>query len=123
MSGIVSREDQRKDARFRVQEGTFVSLNNQSYMLGNMVNVSRSGLSFEYVPHMDRPLGTSELDIFIIGHVFRLIKIPFSIIFDLETDKPIPFSSNNMRRCGVQFRHLMPVQSYQLDYFIRHYTM
>ena len=92
-------------------------------MLGNLVNVSRSGLSFEYVSHMDRPFRTAELDIFIIGQIFRLIEIPFIIIFDLETDIVIPFSSNNMRRCGVQFRHLMSFQSHQLDYFIRHYTM
>ena len=79
------------------------------------------GLAFHYMPG-EEPNGSKELNIFLAESSFYLRKIPFKTIWDQDA-RQVPFSSINIRRCGVEFRSLSDDQSSKLESFIDRHTL
>jgi hypothetical protein len=57
--------ERRKPERFRGQEGAFVELRDHHGKLGEIIDISKEGLTFRYIDIGDRPKGSFELDIFL----------------------------------------------------------
>jgi hypothetical protein len=90
--------------------------------MGQILDISRGGLSFRYIDIGDRPRKTCVLDILRDDNAFRLENVGFKVISDLDASKDFPFSTIPMRRCGGEFTGLSNGQIYDLEYVIESYT-
>jgi c-di-GMP-binding flagellar brake protein YcgR len=123
MSSAEVPAEQRGQRRFIGIDGALAAIltsDLRSYTsLGDIVDISRSGLALRYVGKKGQELNNSALlDVFAYkGTRIYLEKLPCRIVYDhpLETDVP----SLKTRRCGLQFGELTPSQRSQLDYFIQ----
>lgn len=113
--------ERRAFKRFPVREGAFAVIN-EGGKLGQIVDISRGGLSFKYIYRVNKKEDRSILDIFTAGGGFRSRNIPFKTVSDAYVDEQIQFSSVKMRRCGIQFQKLNLGQISQIDDFIHSHT-
>jgi hypothetical protein len=97
--------NRRVQKRYFVSDGVFVVLNpaDSSSKLGAMIDISKSGLSFQYIDTYDPEQTYSKLDIFVSGHGIKIGDLPFTVISSVAYEKTIPFYSIMMRRLGVKF--------------------
>ena len=114
-------KERREYQRFRVQEGTFAVFGPDSNKIGQIIDISMGGLAFHYMSG-EEPNGSKELNIFLAESSFYLRKIPFRTVWDQDT-RQVPFSSIDIRRCGVEFGSLSEAQSSQLESFIDDHTL
>jgi hypothetical protein len=124
--GVVER---RQHKRFQVHDGAFAVLRPRSDILGQVidivgqiVDISQGGLMFRYITSENLSHEPFELDIVLAGDDFRLHKIPFKAVSDMDMADALSFSPATMRRQGVQFGALTHDQKAQLEYFIRNHT-
>jgi len=116
--GFVER---RKHARFKAKEGAFAVLTSDNKM-GQIKDISRSGLAFQYIGHGEPSSGSTEMEIFSTVYDFYLKKVPVKSVVDIEVDSNILFSSLPIRQLRIQFGEMAPIQSTLLDYFIKNHT-
>ena len=91
--------------------------------LGQIVDISRGGLSFRYIDIGERPNSSLEVMLSIKNNNgFQLEHIPFKTIYDLRATKEFPFSATRIRRRGGRFVGLTQDQASDLDYLIQNYT-
>ncbi len=121
--------ERRQHRRFRVHDGVFAVLRPRSDILGQVidivgqiVDVSKGGLMFCYIASENRSHEPFELDIVLAGDSFRLDKIPFKAVSDMDMPDPLSLTPTTMRRQGVQFRALTHDQKAQLEHFIGNYA-
>jgi hypothetical protein len=115
--------ERRKYRRFKVRHPAFVVFNTQPTRLGEILDISMSGLSFRYMVDSEEVVNQSrELDILFGDDDFYLDKLPFSTVSDRLSNNGLPFSTMIMRRRGVQFGDLNDAQRDQLEYFIENNT-
>ena len=112
--------NQRRHARFRVPRDAFAALGPDYSKVGQIINISMSGLAFRY-HRSEGPLNASELDIFLAGRAFYLYKLPFETVRDSTTNEA-PFSSMNMKVSALQFGDLTDNQKSNLRHFIQTHT-
>ncbi len=117
--GLVER---RRGTRFRVENGCFAALFPRFAVVGQIMNVSRGGLAFDYLASEARTNGPSQLQILLTDHSFCLKTVPFRTVSDFAIPREFSFGSITLRRCGVQFGELTRSQRLDLEYFIRFYT-
>jgi len=116
--------ENRRFKRYRVKEGVYAVLrDNGTRKMGTMLDISRGGLSYQYVPENSTENGTFQLDIFMAGEGFRAKALPFRQVTDLEIDQNIPFSSIPVRRSGVEFGSLSDAQLAQVEAVITNDTV
>ena len=121
MSDRNELSEQRKDKRFQVPKDAFAALGPDYIKVGQIINISMGGLAFRYLGS-EEPSNASELDIFLARRAFYLYKLPFETVWDFVTDEK-PFSSINMKLCGLQFGQLTQSQISELQYFIQDYAV
>lgn len=115
--------ERRKYRRFKVRHPAFVVFNTQPTRLGEILDISMSGLSFRYMVDSEEVVNQSrELDILFGDDDFYLDKLPFSTVCDRLSNNGLPFSTMIMRRRGVRFGELNDMQRDQLEYFIENNT-
>ena len=114
--------DHRKNSRFWIQEFAYAVLRPSSKKVGQIVDISRGGLSFRYPDTGEEHAESFELDIFLVGDDFYLDKIPFKTISERDMDIEMPDQSLTMKQCGVKFDALTIKQLEQLDILIGKYT-
>ncbi len=115
--------NQRVQKRYLVCDGVIVVLNpaNSFSKLGTMIDISKSGLSFQYIDTKDSEQTYSELDIFVSGHGIKIGDLPFTVISSVAYEKTIPFCSIMMRRLGVKFGPLPDTKISQIHSFIHNH--
>ena len=121
MKNTEVRIERRKDKRFLVRNGAFVTLGSSDSVVGRIIDVSMGGLTFYCVDCQRPSLKATELEIFVTGNAFRLGEVPCQSIWDLTLPEVAP-SSLHTKQCGVQFGDLTPYQKSQLEHFIQHHT-
>ena len=117
--------DRRRHKRFHVRDTAFVVFRAPwplATNVGQITDISMDGLAFSYIAGEKRSNSSSELDILLGNRSFYLDKVPFKTVSDCKTPHKVPFSSIEMRRCGVQFGKLAPEQISQLKNFIWNHT-
>ena len=128
----------RTHRRFKVKDGTFAVLFQDSSKLAEIIDISMTGFAFRYSDsafidndrdgraflYQDRQQQLDHLssfDIFLVDSGIYLDRIPCKIVSHIEIDGLAP-NSIPMKRCGIAFEKLLPEQISDLEYFIRNCT-
>ena len=115
--------ERRKHKRYLAKKGAFAAVRPLYVKIGRIIDISQGGLAFRYMVTDSQEDASDELDIFLIGNVFHLDRIPLRIICDLKVSETPSPRSSRIRRCGLQFGELTQDQMLQVDYFIQHHTV
>ena len=117
-------EDKRTFDRFLVREYAYAVLRPSSRKVGQIVDISRGGLSFRYpdTGSSNEDVPSLHLDIFLVGVDFHLAKVPFKTVSERTLDIDLPDHSMTMVQCGVEFDTLTDDQLNRLDILIEEYT-
>lgn len=119
-------EDERRERdRRQPKSPTFVALRPEFVKLGKLVDISSSGLSFEYIAKGDvvSPPDTLKLDMFIGANGYYLPNVPCQLVYDVIIEKKSKLMVDlEYRRCGLQFARMSQRQIDQLEYYLRHHT-
>ena len=114
--------DRRKFKRFLVKDHVFVLLGPDFTELGQIIDISRDGLSFRYMNGAKTVNDDSfEIDIVLSDEGFYLERLSLIPVSDCADRNGFSLRPLLRRRC-VQFADLMPNQISRLEYFIRNYT-
>jgi len=132
----------RSHKRFKVKDGAFAVLYQDSSKLAKIIDISPTGFSFcysdsqfldndrsgqAYLYHDDRQQlkDFSNFDIFLVDSGIYLDRIPCKIVSNFEVEELDSANSNSvsMRRCCIQFDELVPEQISDLEYFINNCTL
>ncbi len=120
---------QRKHDRFFVQNNAYVSLGSGFTKVGSIKDISRGGVSFEYIMYDDPPMKSlqkEKIDIFVSGNGFHLTNVPCNIVYDIavNTLNSSPLFSRNFtyKRCGIQFEKLDKDHEEQILAFLEKHT-
>ncbi|MEJ2033605.1 MAG: PilZ domain-containing protein [Deltaproteobacteria bacterium] len=91
--------ERRKYRRFKVRHPAFVVFNTQPTRLGEILDISMSGLSFRYMVDSEEVVNQSrELDILFGDDDFYLDKLPFSTVSDrLSKDRTNGFGKGGKK--------------------------
>ena len=117
--------ERRKHKRYMAPHGVFAVLAVESHFakLGQIMDVSRGGLSFSYAGTEEWISESSALGILFPGQKFRLDNLPFKTVSDFEMVGETPASDVVIRRRGVRFGGLTYEQKFELEQFIRRDTL
>jgi hypothetical protein len=118
----MAQAERRKYKRYRTKEGAYAVLSGPVSKMGQILDISRGGLSFRYIDIGDRPRETCVLDILKEDNIFRMENVGFKVISDLDASKDFPFSTIPMRRCGGKLTGLSEAQMNDLEYLIESST-
>jgi hypothetical protein len=108
-------DERRRSARYRIKGQASAVIANLDNSIGCVLDLSHKGLAFSHnccATRMNQPL---EMDI--RGIDFALTGIPAQII----SDRPLPNSATEHRRCSVRFTTLSMPQQDMLERIIRQY--
>ena len=114
--------ERRQQKRFQARDGAYVALKPSDAEGGRLINISMSGLMFEYLTDQASSIEATELDILLVDGAFELSHVPCQRIWDLPTYELIPTSPLHKRRCRVEFGELTQSQKAQLEKFIQDHT-
>ena len=109
--------NRRKENRYRVRDGVFAIDINEPQRLGEIIDISRSGIAFRYMDGTDNFKAATGLNIFSSTHSLFLTNFPFEMVSDIQIEGH-PTSAIHMRRHSGKFTALSEEQKGQLDDFI-----
>ena len=112
--------ERRKDARFKVQ-GMVIAMSSPPFFPpGNIKEISRSGLVFQYRENGNNRAIPQELDIIWADYVAKhhLEKIPVRIVSDVLDENGGKDNESVTRRQAVAFENLTPRQENQIERLI-----
>jgi hypothetical protein len=116
-------KENRKHTRFLAKELIFVKLRSEhEENIGQLMDISKSGLSIRYFATEEILQDFSDLSIFSSDGDYNSGKIPIKIISDIEREKS-PSGKQTLRRYGIQFEKLTPEQTAEMDNFLLNYTL
>ena len=115
--------DRRQMKRFKVAEGAFAALVNHASKLGQIRDISKTGLSFRYIDSEEEHPDARELKIILDSGGLCVDKVPFKKVTDFEIKSEFSFSAIKMRQIGLQFGELTPEQQVHLNNFIQNHTI
>jgi hypothetical protein len=115
--------ERRQQPRFKAVEGVFAALVNHHSQLGQIKDISKTGLAFRYIDHGDASGEASELKIIIRKGGLYLDKLPFKKVADFQLKNEYSFSSLIMRQIGLQFGDLTSRQYIRIEHFIQKHTI
>ncbi|MGD9331509.1 MAG: PilZ domain-containing protein [Desulfobacterales bacterium] len=122
---IVLILERRKVKRFRAVDGALVAISPESGRIGQIRNISLSGLAFRYIA-ADTPealvQGTVKLQIMFAGEGVWLDGVPAKWVADFDIPRGTSFSGLPLRQTCLQFISLTETQKTHLKEFIRRYT-
>lgn len=106
-------------ARYSAPSETIIVLNIDLPLVGTVIDISMSGLAFEYVNFGRSELrGEVHIDIF-YGHTrFTFQEVPCTVIYNAMTDASASQFGFSKQRCGLQFSRLSSHQENQLESFL-----
>ena len=122
----MANADRRKAVRFQPRKSTFVALRPEFVRLGKVVDISSSGLKFQYLIAEDNQVekGRVALDMFIGSDGYYLPDIPCETVYERKLDQKGADSLGlEQRQCGLKFKSLNQEQTDKLDMFLRHHTV
>lgn len=115
--------DKRKHKRFKAKKGAFAILRSDHNKLGQIKDISKGGLSFQYDTNGEQFDGLAEMDILLADDNFYFKKVPVRTVVDFEVNNKVSFSSLPLRQRNTEFGEMKPIQIFQLYYFIQHHTI
>lgn len=119
---VKEQADRRTYRRYLVKDSVFLTFRPTFNKLGSLKDISRSGVSFEYIAYesMDTPHSV-EIDIFSKSMDIHLSKVPCRVVYDVKIDDSFAMSQVETRRCGLQFEGLSNRHASQLKNILSNY--
>ena len=116
--------ERRKEQRFQAKERVFAFPEQHVCELGQIIDISRDGLAFQYIDDREPSTGSFTLNLFMHGNDFCVKKLRVRTTSDisLEEDYESFITTIQLRRRGVQFLDLSEEQLSQLDHFLKNCT-
>ena len=102
--------------------GAFAAVRQKPNQLGQIKDISSSGLAFMYLANEGATNGARALDIFVTKHQLYIKNIPFQLVRDTQVEQESPFSTVPIRQQGVQFGKLSAEQRTQLVHLMQYHT-
>ena len=131
MGNKEKQQELRKHKRLHTKHGAVAALeeSKSSLKVGLIANISKSGLAFCYLHHIQmekKPTETYKPVISWQVGDFFMDNIPCEVVSDEEVTMTSSVSSSAcripMKLCRIQFGELMPDQSSKLEHFIENFT-
>ena len=110
--------DRRRYVRYPAMDSAIVALKPHAEILGQMIDISLTGLSFRYIDTDTVKSPSSQLIILMPKPRFFLDGIPFRSVSDFELKSEFSFSTIPVRRRCVAFGKLDSHQQTRLEDFI-----
>jgi hypothetical protein len=119
-----SSENRRKERRTAVDENVYVVIDTQPEMMGQMVEISSTGMAFTFVDLdsvSQRLKGRDVLrmDFFAAGKGYFIRNLPARLVSTTDTPSANAISSLMIKRIGVEFTSLSVSQQVQVNSLIR----
>ena len=122
-AGRRKRIDRRKHVRYRAKDHVYVNIRSQfDEEIGQLIDISKGGLSLNYPLNDDRSTSYDELGI-LSSIDLATERISFKTVSDIEILNQFKFGHRRLRRHGLEFKNLTPEQEAKLDYFIKNFTL
>ena len=115
--------ERRKHTRFQLKPGAYAVLSPNLIKLGQIIDISVSGLAFRYIRYGDKDVDNVDSDVLLYGKNMYVDRIPFRIVSDVELTNPGIFSSVLMNKFSIEFKNLTGKQLEQLEMFIKSHTI
>jgi len=116
--------DRRKHKRYAMKGLAFAILKSDSdEELGQIIDLSRGGVAFQYFVGSKRLLTAEYLNIMLAKNSLYIDKIKVRTVFDFEIENKLPFSSISKRQQSLCFEELTAEQKIKVDYLIKHHTV
>jgi len=124
--GVIMNAERREIERSRPRDLTFVSVRSKSAKLGKLLDISKDGLSFQYMAETGvqgdqvQNVTPLEIDMFISDKGYHLASLPCKLVYDTETVERTTFPIGlEYRRCGLKFGKLIEKQTDQLKFYLK----
>jgi len=118
------KSERRKDFRYKVKDNEFHIFNQGSKIAGKLIDISKGGLAYQYMPIKDKKLESNLYDIISAGSQhFYLFDIICKTIYD--TSDPILNQSSTdteRRRRGLQYGELTENELAKFELLMRNYV-
>jgi len=115
--------DRRKHVRYRAKDHVYVNIRSRfDEEIGQLIDISKGGLSLNYPLNDDRSTSYDELGI-LSSIDLATERISFKTVSDIEILNQLNFGHRRLRRHGLEFKNLTPEQEAKLDYFIKNFTL
>ena len=103
-----SAKERRAHVRMPINEGGYAMLrDDESHRLGQILDMSRGGLAFCYLPDQDKDItGQVSLTLFFSGNGFFMEDIPVRVVYEDRIPAKVLVGSLTMRKCAVEFKPL-----------------
>lgn len=110
--------ERRRDKRFLMKEEASFVLTPSCKGLGEIVDISKSGMAFQYIGDESRPPEQEEVGVLFGDHDSCLEKVPIRTIADRVVGEESGGQQMVVRKRSVEFNGLSEEQLFLLDYFI-----
>jgi len=114
--------ERRKHKRFKVKGGAFAVSTTDCKKLGQIKDIGKGGLAFQFIENDEPAKGSIEIEIFSTAGDFYLKKLPVKTVLDFKVDNSVSSDSMPMRQWSMQFGELNYFQKLLLDFFLQKYT-
>ncbi len=104
-------------------EIAFAIIKSNPLKMGEIIEISRNGLSFNYIENEAKLADHRELDIVFAEKDFHLSRLPFVPVEDTALFDDGPFNALSMKRMAVQFEELTTQQKRKIEHLLNHYTI
>ena len=112
--------ERRKTERFLPRDETYVALRPDFTKLGRLSNISKGGLSFQYIASKGESQGSTHLDLFTGNNGFYLSRLPCKVIYDIPLLKKETSSALlERRRCGLEYGESTELHETQLESYLK----
>lgn len=115
--------ERRKHQRFQLKPGAYAVLSPNLIKLGQIIDISESGLSFRYIRYGEKEIGSYDSDVLLYGKNMYVDRIPFKVVSDVELANPGVFSSVLMNKFSIRFKDLSTEQHEKINLFIKNHVV
>lgn len=117
-------DNRRKEERVSVTNSVYVVINTHPQTMGQMVEISSSGLAFTFVDLDAASKRLSEqttlsIDLFAGGQGHFIKDLPCRIVSKIENVSTHPLSALSIKRVGVAFEALTLPQQVQINHLVK----
>ncbi|MGD2126254.1 MAG: PilZ domain-containing protein [Desulfobacteraceae bacterium] len=121
----MSRKDlpeRRKHKRIQVKKPVFVEFAAEPSKVGQIIDISRGGISFRYIAEEEVLNESFEVRIYSAVDSVSLDKVPVKTVYDFKIGPGFTISATQARRRGAKFAEMTRKQISQLKSFIQSLT-
>ena len=117
-------DNRRKDERVSVDDSLYVVIDTNPQTMGQVVEISSTGMAFTFVDIDDASLRLSQksilhVDLFVGGRGIFIKDLACRCISKIENASDPSFSSLSIKRIGVHFEDLSLPQQIQINHIVR----